>query len=444
MPVNDQKSMTLSRRDFLRLSSLAVAGMAAGCATNPVTGQSQLMLMSESMEISIDKKNSPHQFSADYGALDDPALSRYISDMGNRLAAGSHRPHMPYSFRGVNATYVNAYAFPGGSVAVTRGILSRLENEAELAGLMGHEIAHVNARHTAERMSKGILLAALVQGATIYAGTRDDALKDVVSGLGGIGVGILLAKYSRDDEHQADALGMEYMVKGGWNPNGMTGLMQVLRRLSKHKPNLIEQMFSSHPMSEERYNRAKDALFIQYEAQSKSGIIQKERYMDQTAGLRKIKGAIERMQEGEKAMAKKSYVEAERHYTAALKIAPRDYAGLLMMSKCQLAQQKTEQARQYAEKAKAVNPAEPQARHMVGMSHLAAGKFQAAYADFDSYETMLPGNAQTIFLKAKSLEGMNHIDGAGREYRRFLENVQSGGQAEYAYRRLADWGLIKP
>ena len=441
--MNDQTSMTMSRRDFLRLSSLAVAGMATGCATNPVTGQSQLMLLSESSEISIDKKNSPHQFSADYGAIADPALNRYISDIGNRLAAVSHRPQMPYSFRGVNAVYANAYAFPGGSIAATRGLLLLLENEAELAGLMGHEIAHVNARHTATRMSKGILLAALVQGATVYAGTQDDVLKDVVSGLGGIGAGVLLAKYSRDDEHQADALGMEYMVKGGWNPKGMPGLMKVLMSLSKHKPNLIEQMFSSHPMSDERYNRANDAIFIQYESQAKSGKLGKERHMDHTAGLRKIKGAIESMQEGEKEMAKKNYAAAETRYQTALKIAPNDYAGLLMMSKCKLAQKKSDQARQYAEKAKAINPTEPQAFQMAGMSKLAAGKFQSAYAEFSSYEAMLPGNANTIFLKARSLEGMGNINRAGGEYRRFLENVQSGGQAEYAYRRLINWGLIK-
>jgi len=395
------------------------------------------------MEISIDRKNSPHQFSSDYGPLQDARLNNYISEIGAKIARGSHRPDMPYSFRGVNATYVNAYAFPGGSIAATRGILLILENEAELAGLLGHEIGHVNARHTAERMSKGVLLSTLLQGATLYAGTKEDGLKDVVSGLGGIGAGILLAKYSRSDEYEADALGMEYMTKQGWNPNGVTGLMKHLMAMSKRKPNIIEQMFASHPMGEDRYNRARSAISMRYGAQARNGKFGKERYMDQTAGLRRIKGAIERMQEGEKEMAKKRYRHAEKHYEAALKIAPEDYAGLMMMSKCKLAQKQHDQAEKYAEKAKAINPREPQSHHMAGISKFMAKKFESAYNDFNSYERMLSGNPNTVFLKGRSLEGMGNVAGAAREYRRFLESVKSGGQAEHSYRRLTDWGYIK-
>ena len=105
----------------------------SGCATNPVTGKQQLMLLSENQEIQIDKKNSPHQFSSDYGKVQDKALNMYINSTGKKMAARTHRTNMPYSFRAVNATYVNAYAFPGGSIAVTRGILLSLDNEAELA-----------------------------------------------------------------------------------------------------------------------------------------------------------------------------------------------------------------------------------------------------------------------------------------------------------------------
>ncbi|VEN73110.1 Peptidase M48 Ste24p [Candidatus Desulfarcum epimagneticum] len=433
----------MSRRDFMRLSSLGLAGLAAGCATNPVTGQSQLMLLPESAEISLDKKNSPHQFSADYGELQDKALNRYISDMGQKIAALSHRPHMPYSFRGVNAAYVNAYAFPGGSVAATRGILLVLENEAELAGLMGHEIGHVNARHTAERMTKGLLLTALIQGAALYAGTRDESVQEIVTGLGGIGAGMLLAKYSRDDERQADDLGMRYMEKAGWNPNGMTGLMERLLAMSSGKPNVIERMFSSHPMSRERRDRARQSAARRYGAWPRDSRLGKERYMDHTAGLRKIKGAVESLWEGEKEMAKKRYSQAEAHYEKALKIAPDDYAGLLMMSKCQLAQKRPEEARRYAEKAKAVNPGEPQALHVDGLGKLMAGRFQAAHADFAAYERALPGNADTIFLKARSLEGMGDTRASAREYARFLQSAKTGGQARYAHQRLVDWGHIQ-
>ena len=211
------KTNLMSRRRFLWLSSMAAAGFAAGCATNPVTGKSQLMLVSEDQEIQIDQQYSPYQFSADYGTTQDNGLNRYIDRTGKHVASGTHRTHMPYNFHVVNATYVNAYAFPGGTIACTRGILLSLENEAELAALLGHELGHVNARHTAEQMSKGMLTQTVVGGLSAVAGAAGAGYGSLASQLGQIGAGALLASYSPDNERQADALGLEYIVKSGYS-----------------------------------------------------------------------------------------------------------------------------------------------------------------------------------------------------------------------------------
>jgi len=438
-------SKEMTRRHFLWLMALSSGGAIAGCATNPVTGKRQLMLLSEDEEIGVDKENSPHQFSADYGALQDKALNDYIDRTGKGIASLTHRPNMPYSFRGVNATYVNAYAFPGGSIACTRGILLALDNEAELAGLLGHELGHVNARHTGERMSKGILLQAAAAGLGVGVGvaTDSEALGGLAMGLGSIGAGALLAKYSRDDERQADALGMEYMVRNNYNAKGMVGLMDVLRSLSKHKPNALELMFATHPMSDERYKTAVETAATKYES-AKDFPLHRERYMDHTAKLRSMKGAIEEMQNGEKAMAKKDFPTAEGHFRKALKEAPEDYAGLCMMSKCLMAQKKHKQARRYAERAKQVYPNEAQAHHLSGITKLAGRDFGRAYEDFSGYEKMLPGNPNTIFLEAYSLERMGRRRDAANEYYRYLNTVNQGDQARYAYGRLVEWGYVKP
>jgi len=435
----------MSRRHFLWLMALSSGGLITGCATNPVTGKRQLMMISEDQEIAIDKENSPHQFSADYGALQDKALNGYIDRTGKNMAARTHRPDMPYSFRGVNATYVNAYAFPGGSIACTRGILLSLDNEAQLGALLGHELGHVNARHTAERMSKGILLQAAAAGLGVAVGTGTDseALGGLAMGLGSIGAGALLAKYSRDDERQADALGMEYMVRSNYNTQGMVGLMDMLRSLSKHKPNAIELMFATHPMSDERYQTAVETATKKYES-AKNFPVHRERYMDHTAKLRAMKGAIEEMQNGEKAMAKKDYPTAEGHFRKALKEVPEDYAGLCMMAKCLLAQKKDKEARRYAERAKQVYPEEAQAHHLSGITKLAKKDFGRAYEDFSSYEKLLPGNPNTIFLEGYSLEGMGRKNDAANDYYRYLQIVNQGDQAQYAYGRLVEWGYIKP
>jgi predicted Zn-dependent protease len=429
----------MTRRDFLWLTTVSTAGVLAGCATDPVTGKQTLVLMSEKQEIELDKQNSPHQFSADYGASQDQALNSYVSQVGQSMAERSHRPQMPYSFRTVNATYVNAYTFPGGSVAATRGILLSLDNEAELSGLLGHEIGHVNARHTAERMTKGLIASALVAGATVYVQAAHKQYAPLAAGLGGIGAGMLLARYSRNDEREADALGMEYMTRAEQNPEGMVGLMDMLRNLSKSKPNAIEMMFATHPMSEERYQTAKQSAETTYHSKQNVSL-HKEGYMDHTANLRKIKPAIEAMQDGEKEMAKEAYPEAESHFGRALKIAPDDYAALVMMSKCQLAQNKHDLASQYAERAKKIYPEEAQAQHLSGISKLMGNRFESAYTDFDSYEKKLPGNPNTVFLKGVCLEGMQNKQGAAKEYHRYLQMVNQGEQAHYAYQRLVDWG----
>lgn len=432
----------LTRRDFLWLATVSTAGVVTGCATNPVTGQRQLMLVSESGEISADQQNSPHQFSSDYGAAQDQALNNYVAQVGSALSGVSHRPNMPYTFRAVNATYVNAYAFPGGSIAATRGILLELKNEAELAGLLGHEIGHVSARHTAERMSKGMILSGILTGAVIYSDSRGGDWTDVVNIGGQFAAGALLAHYSRDDERQADALGMEYMAKAGYNPEGMVGLMEVLVGLSDHKPSAIEMMFATHPMSDERLQTARDKTSVDYQAMASLPFYE-ERYMDETANLRAMREAIETLQKGEEAMAEKKYSQAQSHFSDALRLAPEDYAGLVMMSKCQLALNRASEAKYYAEKAKEVYPQEAQAVHLTGVANLNLKEYDAAYNEFDAYERMLPGNPNTIFLKGVTLEGMQDKQGAAQEYYRYLQSVNEGEQAEYAYQRLVGWGVIQ-
>lgn len=414
-----------------------------GCATDPVTGRQVLMMVSEEDEIALDKQQSPYQFSNDYGSIQDAPLNSYISQVGKSLASQSHRPHMPFSFRGVNAAYINAYAFPGGSIAVTRGILVELENEAELAALLGHEIGHVNARHTAEQLSSSKLTQALLTTASLATSAAGyGGAADLVQGLGGLGAGALLAKYSRDNEREADALGMEYMTRAGYTPRGMIGLMEVLLDSHERNPSAVEMMFATHPMSNERHQTAIKNAENKY-ADRLALPEYKERYMDNTAKLRSKKSTIKNIQAAEKDLRKKNPTAAAEKLDQALKQSPNDYAALLMMAKCQVALDKVDQAERYALQATEAYPAEAQAHQLSGILSFENKRYAMAYKQFNEYDRILPGNPQIIFYRGLSLEGMEKKQEAARDYSAYLKKVRQGKPAQYAYQRLKEWGYIK-
>lgn len=433
----------MTRRKFLGFASLSAAGLIIGCSDNPVTGKKQLMLVSKDKEIQIDREQSPHQISSDYGTLRDKGLSNYIREVGNTLVPQTHRPKMPYAFLGVNATYVNAYAFPGGTIAATRGILLSLDSEAELAALLGHELGHVNARHSARQMSKRTLTSLGLGLLTAYVGQKYAGYADLAEKLGTLGAGALLASYSRKNEREADALGNQYLVQAGYSTTGFTDLMEMLNSLSRGRSGITQILFATHPMSDERYRTALEDAQKKYES-SKRLPMHRERYMDNISDLRAIKGAINAMQKGEMSMAKEKYETAETYFQRALKQAPGDYAGLIMMAKCQIAQGNNSLAQRYADKAVQIYPGEAQGYHLSGFTKIREKKFEAAYSAFRKYEQLLPGNPNTAFFKGFALEGMQQKTASAKEYNRYLQAVQQGKRAKHAYKRLVSWGYVKP
>ena len=309
----------INRRQALWLLGAGSVGATLalqGCGISPVTGKSILVGMSEAQERAIDAELSPHQFSQDLGAVQDAGVNAYVAGIGRGLDKRSHRPGMPYSYRVLNANYINAYTFPGGAVGVTRGILAELNDEAELAALLGHELGHVNARHAAQRQGQSLLAQAVIAGVSIAA---QDNEWGAIAGLGSqIGASALLSSYSRDNEREADALGQDYMVKAGYPAGGMTELHQLLVNQEKSAPGMLETMFSSHPMSVERRDSARHAAATRYAASAKASP-QRERFMDSTAAIRRIKPTINDCKRGETAMSAKDYAKAQTHFRSAVR-----------------------------------------------------------------------------------------------------------------------------
>lgn len=427
----------LSRRDVLWLFGAAAL---SGCAQSPVGGQSILVGMSEADEKAVDRQVAPQQFSQDLGPVQDASVNAYVSSVGERLDKLTHRPQMPYSYRVLNANYVNAYTFPGGAMGVTRGILVDLQNEAELAALLGHEMGHVNARHAAQRQGQTMVAQIAAAGASIAASSSEwGGLVAIGSQLG---ASALLSSYSRDNEREADALGQEYMVRAGYPASGMTALHQLLVDQQKETPGLLQTMFSSHPMNSERRDTARRLAESKYAASLKRDP-GRERFMDSTAALRRIKPTISACQKGEVAMAGKQYARAEGEFRNALQKTSRDYAANLLMAQCLQAQDSDREALTYAETAKQIYPQEAQAHKLAGVLALGLKDPGAAYAGLDQYDRLLPGDAGVGFLKGVALEGMGRRQEAARQYSAYLNRNRQGKAAEYAYSRLRGWGYVK-
>lgn len=243
-------------RQSLLLAALA-AGLAAGgaCVRNPATGQRQLSLISENQEISMGREYDP-QVAATMGLYADSGLQRYIQQLGGRLAATSERPSLPWTFRVVDDPVVNAFALPGGFIYVTRGILVHLESEAELAAVVGHEIGHVTARHTAAQISRQQLAQiGLAVGSIVSPEVQR------FSGLASQALGVLFLKYGRDDERQADDLGLRYMRRGGFDPREMPDMFTMLERVSAAQGGRsTPEWLATHPNPENRRARIQQMI----------------------------------------------------------------------------------------------------------------------------------------------------------------------------------------
>ena len=430
----------ITRRQALWLLGAGAAAGLSGCATSPVTGETILVGMSEAQEKQTDAQVAPHQFSQDLGAIQDEAVNRYVAGIGQRMGTLTHRPQMPYSYRVLNANYVNAYTFPGGAMGVTRGILADLDDEAQLAALLGHELGHVNARHAAQRQGQNMVAQAAIVGLNVAAQNSDWG---GLVGIGSqIGASALLASYSREHEREADALGQEYLVKAGYPASGMVRLHQLLVTEEKSTPSLLQTMFSTHPMSRERMEAAQAAADSRYRI-SNSLDARRDRFMDSTASLRRIRPTIDACKNGETAMAAKQYAKAQTEFQTALAKTPRDYASNLRMAQCLQAQGQTARAANYADNAREIYPQEAQAYKLAGVLALQQRDGALAYQNLDRFDRLLPGDAGILFLKGVSLEGMGNRRGAAQHYAAYLRQSQQGNAAQYSYNRLKAWGVVK-
>ncbi|MCC5846495.1 MAG: M48 family metalloprotease [Verrucomicrobia bacterium] len=297
------------------LSALLLGLLIYGCATNPVTGRSELALISEQQEIALGRDNYGYQQQLQGGPyLLDDELTRYVREVGEKLARVSDRPHLPYEFVVLNDSTWNAWAMPGGKIAINRGLLKSLRNESELAAVLAHEIVHVAARHSAQQMQRGMMLQLGVAGA---AGLAGENRGDIVQTVGGLAGGLGLLRYSRAAEIEADYYGILYMVDAGYDPVGAVTLQEMFAENQRSAGGWL----ASHPASVERVRRNREAI---ERNRSENGYIGENEYRVRTRNLRDRAPAYELYDQGLEALKNNRHQEALRLANEAQNVEPRE------------------------------------------------------------------------------------------------------------------------
>lgn len=294
------------------------------CVRNPVTGEKELTFISETQERQIGKENYKTMIQAQGGPFTaDPELVSYVQSVGKKLAQESHRPQLSFEFMIVNDSEINAWALPGGKIAINRGLLLELTSEAELAAVLGHEITHATARHGAKGLERSILL----QGGIIALGiaVKDNRYNDILVSGASVGALLLQQKYSRGQELEADRFGIQYLAKAGYNPDAAIRLQETFLRLSKDRESSrFDELFASHPPTSERIDeniKTVDALKAEMKCFDFEG---KEEYEKKIAELKKQKEAYDECDKAKEALEENKLQKAFGHINKALQAFPKE------------------------------------------------------------------------------------------------------------------------
>ncbi len=311
-------------RKFL-LPALLLLLHLSGCAVNPVTGERNFQIYGSEWEQQVGAQMyTPMKQSQGGDYILDQNLTAYVNEVGNRLAARARRKdELQFEFSILNSSVPNAWALPGGKVVINRGLLTQLNSEAELAAVLGHEIVHADAAHGARQQSTGMLaqLGAVASMVVLGSTVENEAARQIAIMVPTVGVQLIMQKYGRDAEREADKYGMTYMSEAGYDPQGAVQLQQTFVKLSEGRSeDWLSGLFASHPPSTERVeNNRKTAASL-----PAGGETGGQRYLTRTAYVRRVEPAYAAYDEAIKAVSENQLGLAERKLDQSMAIEPRE------------------------------------------------------------------------------------------------------------------------
>ncbi len=399
------------------LALAALMSLVSSCSVNPVTGKNQFSLVSAGQEVAIGAQQyAPGQQSQGGRYYIDPEVQIYVREVGQKLAKVSDRTGLPYEFVVLNNSVPNAWALPGGKIAINRGLLVHLQDESQLAAVLSHEIVHAAARHGASQMTRGMLTGIGVQ--VLGAATNNNPLGGLAAQLGSAA---WMSRYGRSAELESDAYGMEYMVRAGYDPYGAVALQEKFVELSKgRQAGFASGLFASHPPSQARVtaNLARAKTF------PAGGLKNRDLFTRKMARLKKDQPAYQAQDKAMKALNNKAPREALSLLDTAVKLQPRDGSFWELRGHAWAMLNEQTKATQAFTAAISKNP-DYFSHHLArGVQHYQQGKMAIAQRDLKKSYDLLPTPQSSLYLgniaasnnaKAKALTYYRQAAGASGE-----------------------------
>jgi predicted Zn-dependent protease len=416
-----------------RLLTCAILTAAlTGCTVNPVTGKKEMIIDSVAQDIATGQQNyGPSQQSQGGKYVVDPGLTAYVNQVGKKLAAVIEGPKLPYEFVVLNNDTPNAWALPGGKLAINRGLLVQLDDEAQLAAVLGHEIVHAAARHSASAKTQQMVVGAGALLAGVAIANKKPEYGVLAVGALAVGANAWNSKYSRDHELESDKYGIKYMVKAGYDPQAAVELQELfVRMFDKKEPGWLEGLFASHPPSRDRVaaNRAEITKY------PKGGARNKEAFQRALAQLKRDQDAYLSYQDAMKTAKSSQYDKALTLVNNSIQKQPKENLFWELKGQLLLQQDRNKEAVPALDKAIAANPNFFRPYMYRGMAYKELGNTTNAARDLVASQRLLPTQEASEQLGEIALAKGDR--NTARTY--FQEVVAGGGEAgERAKARLA-------
>ncbi len=385
-------------------------------------------LLPQEKEIELGKLYLPASIDEFEGLYPEEEVQTYLQRLGNRIAQNANRK-MPYQFYLVNSDIINAFALPGGPVVITRGIVLTLESESELAGILAHEIGHIERRHHARFVEKQLALNLLLQVGSLFL--PQNLSGELLFKLAQISAGLLTLKFSRDQEKEADEAGFILLLKSGYSPEGMLKVFERFKAMEKSRP---PEWLSTHPLPETRIREWKEKL--KKIKPSGTFIKTSSGFEELLATLKKTQPSFEEVKKGKEALKEKDYERAERHFLSALELYPKNVSALIYLSKLKIRTKDYSSAKEYALSALKYNPKLFSGYYLAGLSEFALKNWKASLDYLERAKALIPFEGSTYYYCGRNYENLQNYAKALENYKKALEiGPKNAPWYEDCYRR---------